>query len=134
MTIVFFVLTDKLSNRPFMQAHGKVLTFLMRFLGHRFPRIRRLTAEQMYVKLLEDDSVVPSSANLEAATDLLSQVRWDQQLGKPGNVRESRNQVADFLGAHLSDKDRAGPVAKKKAATIVDEFESYASLVQTVGR
>jgi len=117
-----------------MQVHGKVLTFLMRFLGHRYPRIRRVTAEQMYVKLLEDDSVVPNSENLEAATDLLSQVRWDQQLGKPENVRESRNQVADFLGAHLSDKDRAGPALKKKAVTVVDEFESYASLVQSEGR
>jgi len=113
--------------------HDKILPFLMRFLAHRYPRIRRWTGEQFYVKLIEDGSVVPNFANVEAAINLLSQVTWDQDLGRPGNVRESRNQVAELLGIELSDKDRKGTTTKQKRVA-VDEFESYKSLVDSVGR
>jgi len=114
--------------------HDKIFPFLMRFLVHRYPRVRRWTGEQMYVKLIEDDSVVPDTLNIDAATNLLSEVVWDQDLGPPGNVRVSRNQLAELLGIKLSKKDKVGPVSKSTTRSVTDEFESYASLVQAEGR
>jgi len=110
-----------------------MLLFLMRLLAHKYPRIRRHTAEQFYVKLIEDESVVPGDkAGVSEATDLLSETHWDRELGPPGNVRETRNKVAELLGITLPEKDLVGPKVKKVAKKS-DEFESYASLVQTAG-
>ncbi len=108
--------------------------FIMRLLAHRYPRIRRCTAEQLYVKLLEDDSIVPKSDDIDTVITSLSEVTWDRALGPPWNVRQSRNQVADLLGIELSEKDRVGPASKPVKASVVDEFASYQSLVETAGR
>ena len=111
--------------------HKTILPFVMRLLAHRYPRIRRCTAEQLYLKLIEGDLTLPKSDQLEEATNLLSEVFWDRELSSPGNVRDSRNQVADLLGIHLSEKDRAGPIKKATKKSVVDEFASYQSLVET---
>ena len=115
----------------------------MRFLGHRYPRVRRWTAEQTYIKLLEDSSVIPNTntntntdnvdVDVDAATTLLCDIMWDQELGPPANVRDSRNRVADLLGIQLSDKERLGP-APTSGRSPRDEYESYASLVREAGR
>lgn len=114
--------------------HKTILPFVMRLLAHRYPRIRRCTAEQLYLKLIEDDLTLPKSDQIETATNLLSEVLWDRELAPPENVRGSRNQVADLLGIHLSEKDRVGPIKKATKKSIVDEFASYQSLVETAGR
>jgi hypothetical protein len=115
-----------------------VLPFLMVMLAHRYPRVRRWTAEQLYVHLLEGDSTASGSYNdggIDRAMELLMEVSWDDDLDSPGNVRDSRNCVADFLGIQLSEKERNG--IKKKAVKktgAIDEFASYASLVDAAGR
>jgi len=118
-----------------------VLPFLMTMLAHRYPRVRRWTAEQLYVRLLEDGSVVSTyaeqdtSSSLDQAMQLLLEVEWDDSLDSPGNVRNSRNRVADLMGIRLSDKQREGPrQSKNREKAAVDEFESYASLVDAAGR
>ncbi len=114
--------------------HKTIFPFVMRLLGHRFPRIRRYTAEQLYIKLLEDDSIVPKVDQIEEVQTMLSEVSWDRDLGPPSNVRKSRNQVADMLGIHLSERDRVGPTTKQIVKKPVDEFASYQSLVESAGR
>lgn len=117
-----------------------VLPFLMTMLAHRYPRVRRWTAEQFYVRLLEDGSVVGDDTeqqgkSLERALQLLLEVAWDDDLDSPGNVRESRNRVADLMGIQLSERQREGPhKSKVKKTAVIDEFESYASLVHAAGR
>lgn len=118
-----------------------VLPFLMTMLAHRYPRVRRWAAEQLYVRLLEDGSVVSTyteqdtSSSLDQAMQLLLEVAWDDSLDSPGNVRNSRNRVADLMGIRLSDKQREGPrQSKNREKAAVDEFESYASLVDAAGR
>jgi hypothetical protein len=101
-------------------------------LAHPYPRIRRFTAEQIYIKLVEDDSVVPNSNNIDSAMDLLSSVAWDANDVK--DVRQTRNHVADLLGVQLSAKDKMPPQQKRNVNVTKDEFQSYASLVQAEGR
>ena len=115
--------------------HNVIFPFVFRLLAHRYPRIRQYTAEQLYVKLIEDDTVVSKSDQTEEAMSILANVVWNRELGPPGNVRKSRNTVADLLGVNLSEKDRVGPAPKvvnKIKGT--DEFASYQSLVESAGR
>lgn len=110
----------------------------MGFLAHRYPRIRRHTAEQIYIKLVEDDGVkiFPNATNLESAMTLLSEVPWELDFGSLGSFRESRNHVSDLLGIKLTDKERKGPEKNSTSGKekIRDEFESYASLIKAVDR
>lgn len=116
--------------------HNTIFPFVMRLLAHRYPRIRRCTAEQLYVKLLEveEENIVPRSDAIQDVITILSEVIWDTDLGPPGNVRQSRNEVADLLGIQLSEKDRVGPATKSVTKKVEDEFASYKSLVETAGR
>ena len=115
-----------------------VLPFLMIMLAHRYPRVRRWTAEQLYVHLLEGGCAVSGSCNgrgIDRVMELLMEVSWDDDLDSPGNVRDSRNCVADFLGIQLSEKERNGMQKKAIQKTgAIDEFASYASLVDAAGR
>ena len=115
-----------------------VLPFLMIMLAHRYPRVRRWTAEQLYVHLLEGDSTASGGCNdggIDRAMELLMEVSWDDDLDSPGNVRDSRNCVADFLGISLTEKERNGIQRKASKKTgAIDEFASYASLVDAAGR
>jgi len=115
-----------------LDTNSTTMLFLMRFLAHRYPRIRRHTAEQLYIKLIEDSTAVHAPIGLDEATELLSQTNWNNDLGPPGNVRELRNKVAELLGVALTEKDRQGP-AVKQVVKATDEFASYASLVSTAG-
>jgi tubulin-specific chaperone D len=109
------------------------LLFLMRLLVHKFPRVRRHVAEQLYIKLVEDCSFLPFQDNCGIVIDILAQVKWDRELGPPANIREDRNKIANLLHIHLTERDKIG-IGKKKDIKINDEFESYASLVQASGR
>lgn len=115
-----------------------VLPFLMIMLAHRYPRVRRWTAEQLYVHLLEGGSAASGRCNdggIDRAMELLMEVSWDDDLDSPGNVRDSRNCVADFLGIQLTEKERNGIQKKAIQKTgAIDEFASYASLVDAAGR
>ena len=104
----------------------------MRMLAHPYPRIRRFTAEQIYIKLVEDDSVVPKTNNIDSVMDLLSSVAWDSDDAK--KVREERNHVAELLGIELSIKDKISPQQKRNTKVTKDDFQSYASLVHAEGR
>lgn len=109
------------------------LLFLMRLLVHKFPRVRRHVAEQLYIKLVEDCSFLPFKDNVDIVIDILAQVRWDRELCPPANIREERNKIADLLDIPLTERDKIG-IGQKKDIKINDEFESYASLVQASGR
>lgn len=97
-------------------------------LVNRYPRVRRVAAEQLYVTLLgmsdEDDP------GLEAAADRLSETRWDAELSV---VKPARNELYPMLGlvppaaALVEAKGRGVKVETK------DENESYAALVGSAG-
>ena len=110
----------------------------MRFLAHRYPRIRRHTAEQLYIKLVEDDcgNSFPYASNLDSAMNLLSDIQWELDSGPYGSVQASRNSVSDLLGIKLTDKERTEGIEKNslKKVKAHDEFESYASLIKAVDR
>lgn len=118
------------------QAQEDVLPFIMQLLGHGYPRVRRYTAEQLYVKLLEDDCLafISYCENHEEIMHLLLEVAWDDDLEPPGCVRMSRNRVAELMNVHLRDSNNDQRKQSKSNIQQIDEFESYKSLIEDVGR
>lgn len=96
--------------------------------------MRVYTAEQLYIKLLEDDGTISELCpNFDDAVSLLLEAVWGGE-----NVREERNKVADSLGIKLSPKVRDGTMNEKSGKSArkrpKDEFASYMSLVKDSGR
>jgi len=69
----------------------KCLVQLAIFLCHKFPRVRKSTAEKMYEALLtfSENNIVPES-ELDAVMELLSETRWDAAVD---TLRPVRNQI-----------------------------------------
>lgn len=53
------VLTGLLPSEP--ETEGKALKALLMFLGHRFPKVRKMTAEKLYTRLLVNEEVIDES-------------------------------------------------------------------------
>jgi hypothetical protein len=118
---------------------------VLALMVNRYPRVRRVAAEQMYVLLLglsddEDnaestagagnDALEGTGADTHAAIDLLSETKWDAELTV---VKPERNKLYALLG--LKPPASASTLAKGPGARVklVDENESYAALVGSAG-
>jgi len=123
-----------LHEKNSLPVQDEIWRFIMKLLTHRYPKIRRLTSENLYVKLLEDTSYLSQDVDVDSVVSLLSTVMWDQDLDHPYNVRESRNVLAKLLGISLSEKELKGPEKQIRKTQVVDEYASYASLVNDSGR
>lgn len=67
-------------------------------LAHRFPRVRRYAAENLYVCLLENPtSFEGDNANIDQALELLLNHPWDGDLDE-SNVKTMATEVAEKLG------------------------------------
>ena len=100
---------------------------VLALLVNRYPRVRRVAAEQLYVTLLGCEG---EDAGLEEALELLSATRWDADLAA---VKPARNALYPMLG--LETPKQALVAAKAKAASLEakDENDSYAALVGSAG-
>lgn len=114
-----------------LQFRQNVLSSVLELLGHSYPRVRRYTAEQLYIKLLEEDIC---AENHEDVMHLLLEVAWDNALESPGCVRLYRNRVAELMNVSLSHDLKEPQQLPKIEGTATDEFESYQSLVEEAGR
>lgn len=131
LTVIVAVALNLLHSNK-VDTKTTICIFLMKLLAHRFPRVRSHTAEQLYVKLIEDASVIPNPVDLNAAQKLLSETAWDRDLGAPHHIRLKRNKVSEYLGIILSEKDLQENVKAKVSTKAKDDFASYASLVHSL--
>ena len=110
----------------------EILPFVMAMLLNRFPRVRRYTAEQLYVKLAEDgDALFGDHGRLEEANQLLLSTVWHEERDPEGKLTDTRNRIADLLDIPLTTDVREVKIGKRATARSApkDEFESYASLL-----
>ena len=107
----------------------------MTMLLNPYPRVRRYTAEELYVVILSQDDGSTLFGNhdcLEEANQLLLSVVWHEENDPRGHISESRNRIAELLLIPLTDFQRNVKVGKRNSsrrAAPRDEFESYSSLV-----
>ena len=81
----------------------KALSQLMVFLCHRYPRIRKATAEQLYMTLITYDDIVAHEEHFDLITTNLIEVSWDEDVEK---IRPIRNDICKWLGVDAPKKKR----------------------------
>ncbi|XP_074649513.1 tubulin-specific chaperone D-like isoform X1 [Tubulanus polymorphus] len=69
------------------------LSQLMMFLCHRFPRVRKITANRLYEAMLTYDDIVRDE-NLDEVMSILSDTRWDEDVK---NIREVRDHLCELM-------------------------------------
>jgi hypothetical protein len=121
---------------------SKALILLLDLLCHPFPKVRKVVAESLYVKLLTlGDSLActgeKSGVNVEAAVATLTETPWDSEL--PGLVAP-RDRIYTYLGLDMPaarsaiDPDVFGVVQKAAGkAGAADDDGSYGALVREMG-
>ncbi|DAZ95162.1 TPA: hypothetical protein N0F65_012416 [Lagenidium giganteum] len=110
------------------ETETKALRALIMFMGHKFPRVRKATAEKVYTRLLLHEEVVPDDKYDEIVA-VLSETPWDVAMA---TARTARNQLLQALDMDTPEKKQPAPstatVDKPKT-----EEESYQTLVKEMG-
>ena len=120
---------------------GGTMRLLMVLLGHRFPRVRKACAEQLYTRLLLHGDQLLAHATVPGAQDevleCLAATCWDT--GDLAGVREARDRVCRLMGiappaaasaAGAGGLPGSGRGSKPKKE---NELASYAALVKEMG-
>lgn len=113
--------------------NSKAFSHLLTLLGHRFPMIRKAVAEQVYLVLLQNNTIVEED-KLENALELVSETCWE---GDIEDVRQKRLRLFELAGLSTSTLIKPGSAASNKVIrnqrAISDENASYSSLVESSG-
>lgn len=116
-------LSDLINKRAF--------THLLTFLGHRYPKIRKATAEQVYLVLLQNGSLV-ADVNLEKALDIISETCWEGDFDEAKRKKLELCDMADVEAGQLPKATSEQNNIVQRRETL-DENASYSSLVESAG-
>ncbi|WVZ59552.1 hypothetical protein U9M48_009677 [Paspalum notatum var. saurae] len=108
----------------------KAFSQLLTFLGHRYPKIRKAAADQVYLVLLQNDCLILSD-NMDKAQELLAETCWE---GDVEEARRRRSEINEMAGFRVASSQKFGnQETRRTAATSTDENKSYSSLVDFSG-
>ncbi|KAL5728185.1 hypothetical protein ACHQM5_001298 [Ranunculus cassubicifolius] len=112
------------------EIHSRAFAQLVAFLGHRYPKIRKACADQVYLVLLQNESVVDSE-KIDKAMEIISETSWE---GDVEEVKSQRSEFYELAGLEMGVVGRntglGRRIARKGAG---DENASYSSLVDSSG-
>jgi hypothetical protein len=123
---LFTGLNIGLSLLRFPELRKTSMQLVLELLGHRYPRVRKHSAEQFYTKLFIDERLVDPEV-YDLVLDLLRCTVWDADVQ---SARQERDQIAAAVGVQMAEYVSAPKKAKAKAK---DELDSYQHLVNEVG-
>ena len=112
-----------------------LLRFLLSMLGHGFPRVRRFTADQMYVSLLEDSSIIPTQSGIDGSLNFLLTVHWEDDSLTSDDLKDLVVSLSALLGVSLPLNTlllNGHPARTPVEEQATDEFDTYASLVNDI--
>ncbi|KAL4175352.1 hypothetical protein KRP22_000320 [Phytophthora ramorum] len=119
------VLIGLLPSDP--KTEAKTLRALVLFLGHKFPKVRKLTAEKLYTRLLLHDEVI-NEEKYGTVVEILSDTAWDASISQ---VRSARKELLELLDMELPSKKLPAPV--EEARSVAQEDASYKTLIKEMG-
>ena len=105
----------------------KALLQLMIFLCHKYPRIRKVTAEQLYTTLVTYDDIIAEEFVDDVTTNLV-EAPWDDTVE---NIRPIRNQICNWLG--IPPPKLRDNVLQRNSSRKLDDLDSYKDLVTRHG-
>ncbi|KAK7269692.1 hypothetical protein RIF29_22426 [Crotalaria pallida] len=112
-----------------MRAFSQLLTYL----AHRYPKIRKASAEQAYLVLLQNGDLVAED-KIEKAFEIICETCWD---GDMDSVKNRRLELYETIGLEVGplgkNSDGSSRKTSNKKPTNLDENASYSSLVESSG-
>lgn len=109
--------------------NSQAFSHLLTFLGHRYPKIRKASAEQVYLVLLQNSNLLPGD-NVEKAVEIISETCWE------GDIEVAKQQRLDLYkmaGLETGLLQKTTKDGGKKIPAAADENASYSSLVGSTG-
>ncbi|PIN05322.1 Beta-tubulin folding cofactor D [Handroanthus impetiginosus] len=111
----------------------RAFSHLLTFLGHRYPKIRKSAAEQVYLVLLENGNLMPED-KLNEATEVITETCWE---GDVDEGKKRRLQLCEMANLETAQIVKASQIESKrvvdKRLASADENASYSSLVGSAG-
>ncbi|XP_027363984.1 tubulin-folding cofactor D isoform X1 [Abrus precatorius] len=118
-------LSEPINMRAFSQ--------LLNFLGHRYPKIRKASAEQLYLVLLQNGNIVAED-KIEKALEIISETCWDGDIDLAKHQRLKMYEIVGLEAGPLgNNSDGTSGKTSGKKPTVLDENASYSSLVESSG-
>ncbi|KAK7848916.1 tubulin-folding cofactor d [Quercus suber] len=112
--------------------NSKAFSHLLTFLGHRYPKIRKASAEQVYLVLLQNENLVSEDV-MEKALEIISETCWE---GDIEVAKHQRLELFNMAGLETGLLHKTNGVSNKdgrKKTPATDENASYSSLVDSIG-
>ncbi|XP_057310361.1 tubulin-specific chaperone D-like [Hydractinia symbiolongicarpus] len=106
----------------------KSLQHVMMYLCHKYPRIRKATAEQLYTTFLTYDDILPAEC-ADEVTIKLTDVAWDNPVD---SLRPIRNEICGLLNIP-PPKLKKNVSQTSSSSKEVDQLDSYKDLVTRHG-
>ena len=106
----------------------RVLSQLLIWLCHKYPRVRKLTAEKLYTGLMAVDDIIPEESESNVS-DILTNTLWD---GNITAARGQRNLICDMAGV-ARPKTKAKVNVQDATRPQADDLDSYRDLVDRTG-
>ena len=101
---------------------------LLVLLGHKFPRVRKLVAEQLYTRLLIHEDLVEETV-LDDILQILTETNWDAPLTQ---IRSAREPLYQFF--KVVRKPSVRPITKSLESSIEKKQDgNYEALVNEMG-
>ncbi|XP_065031370.1 tubulin-folding cofactor D-like isoform X2 [Musa acuminata AAA Group] len=109
--------------------NSKALSQLLFFLGHRYPKIRKAAADQVYLVLLQNENHVPED-KIERALEVLTEICWEGALDEAKTGRSKLYEMTGLdSGPSQEVRNRVPRKGDERKMKVSDENESYSSLV-----
>ncbi|XP_057805540.1 tubulin-folding cofactor D [Salvia miltiorrhiza] len=113
--------------------HTRAFSHLLTFLGHRYPKIRKSAAEQAYLVLLENESLI-SVDKLDEVTEIITETCWEGDAEEAKKRRLLLYEIANVeTAATATATQRGSRKAVDQSQASADENASYSSLVGSAG-
>ncbi|XP_068650366.1 tubulin-folding cofactor D-like [Aristolochia californica] len=110
--------------------NSQAFSELLYFLGHRYPKIRKVAADQVYLVLLQNGKLVADD-KMDKSLEILSETYWDGDIEEAIVQRLLLYQIAGLETSKVNSSKLDKRLAGKRVSA--DENESYAALVGSTG-
>ncbi|KAL9142098.1 hypothetical protein ABFS82_14G146900 [Erythranthe guttata] len=120
-------ISDPINTRAF--------SHLLTFLGHRYPKIRKSAAEQVYLVLLENESLMEEE-KLDEANEIITETCWEGDVEEAKKRKVQLCEMANIGNAQTllngTEIESKKDIVRQKVVS-TDENSSYSSLVGSAG-
>ncbi|KAK1394025.1 Tubulin-folding cofactor D [Heracleum sosnowskyi] len=109
----------------------EAFSHLLTFLSHRYPKIRKACAEQVYLVLLQNDELIAED-KIETALEIISETCWEGDVQEAKQRRLELCHTANIESGQLVSRGTSSKDGERRPAS-TDENATYSSLVGSAG-